>query len=133
MFAINIARRARVVFAFGLALILGVSAYGFAASNTVPATGMGDGSGTISGYTISDITYELDGTHSNITAVSFEVAGSVPPTKVEAQLVSGGNWFACDNGGSGSRYSCAVTGVTTAAANQLRVVAGSMAYTVPTP
>jgi hypothetical protein len=133
MFAFNVARRARTVFAFGAALILGVSAYGFAASNTVPATGMGDGAGTISGYTISNISYKLDATHSNISEVSFDVAGSVAPTKVEAQLVSGGDWFPCTNGGSGSNYSCTVTGVTTAAANQLRVVAGSMEYTVTAP
>ncbi len=132
MFIRHIARRARIVLSFGLALILGVAAYGFAAGNTVPDTGMGDGAGTISGYAVSNIGYELDADRDNITKVSFDLSGSVPATKVEAQLIDGGDWFDCTNTG-GSTWECAVSGVTTAAATQLRVVAGSQTYTVATP
>ena len=43
-----------------IALILAASIYGFAAANTVPGTSAGDGSGAISGYTVSNIVYGLN-------------------------------------------------------------------------
>ncbi len=119
--------RIRLFVILGVALILAVAAYGFAAANTVPGSGAGDGQGTISGYTIGNVKYTLDANPLNIASVSFTVAPDVAtnpaPTTVKAKLVSSGtSYFDCTNP-SGTTWSCPVTGVTVLAANELRVIA----------
>ena len=119
--------RVRTFTALAFALIFAVATRGFAAQNTVPVSAAGDGTGTISGYTISAVTYTLNTTNpQNLASVQFTVAnptGASAPTTVRAQLVSGGSWFTCSNGGTGTTWACAVTGVTAAAANSLTVIA----------
>jgi len=109
-----------------LGLILAGSAYAFAAANVVPESGAGDGNNTISGYTVTAVSYTLNSTNpANLDSVAFDIvatAGASAPTTVKAQLVSGGSWFSCTQG-SGNRWSCSVTGVTALAADNLRVVA----------
>ena len=117
----------RLLAMFGLILLLCAVAYGFAAANTVPASGAGDGSNTISGYTITNVTYTLNATNpANIDAVTFTVTpgtGASAPSTVKAKLVStSSTWFDCTNT-SGTTWDCTVTGVTATAANELRVVA----------
>jgi hypothetical protein len=120
-------RSIRTFAALALALIFAVSARGFAASNTVPISAAGDGSATISGYTISAVSYTLNATNpQNLENVRFTVtapAGTAAPTTVRAQLVSGGSWFTCGNGGSGTTWTCTLSNVTAAAANNLTIVA----------
>lgn len=63
-----------IVAPIALTLALGGSAYAFMASNTVSESSAGVGSGTISGYTVSNIQYTLSGTNNNpdqITNVIF--------------------------------------------------------------
>jgi hypothetical protein len=120
-------RNIRTFVALALALIFAVSARGFAASNTVPGSAAGDGSATISGYTITDVTYTLNSTNpQNLDNVRFTVtapAGTSAPSTVRAQLVSGGSWSTCGNGGSGTTWTCTLTNVSAAAANNLTIVA----------
>jgi hypothetical protein len=108
-----------------MVLVLAAAIYGFAAANTVPESGAGDGSGTISGYTISNISYALNAaTPSNIDSVSFDVtptAGAGAASTVYVQL-NGATWDSCANTG-GNTWSCNLTGVTALAAANLRVVA----------
>lgn len=131
MFAFRIGRHARRISSVGIALILGVSAYGFAASNTVAETGAGDGANTISGYTITNVVYTQD-TTGNITNVAFNVApsaGAAQATTVKVKLVSSAtNFQACTLSNAGTPVtskdaSCAITGVTARAADELRVIA----------
>lgn len=128
--------RPRFIAMSGLALILGVSSYGFAASNSVPAqTAAGDGSGTISGYTITNVKYTQDNA-GNITNASFRVA----PTQstagqaktVSVKLVSSATTYqSCtltnvlDSASAviAKDASCAISGVTASAADQLRIIA----------
>ncbi len=128
--------RPRFIAMSGLALILGVSSYGFAASNSVPAqSAAGDGRGTISGYTITNVTYTQDNA-GNITNASFRVA----PTQstagqaktVSVKLISTATTYqSCtlsnvtDAGGAiiAKDASCAISGVTAEAADELRVIA----------
>jgi hypothetical protein len=109
-----------------LTLILAASAYAFAASNVVPESGAGDGNEVISGYTVTAITYTLNSSNpANIDSVKFNIeptASAQPPTTVKVQLVTSGTWFSCSVVVS-PQWSCAVTGVTALAANNLRVVA----------
>lgn len=49
----------RMALPIGAALILGSSGFAYMAANTVPQSFAGNGAGTISGYTVSDIHYDL--------------------------------------------------------------------------
>jgi FlaG/FlaF family flagellin (archaellin) len=101
-----------------------VAGNAFTASNTVPNASLGQGANTISGYTISSISYNPNGSNpGNIDSVSFTISPAAAST-VTVQLVSGGSWYSCTNT-SGS-VSCATTlpQATASAANSLNVVAG---------
>ncbi|MBI1877784.1 MAG: hypothetical protein HYR94_06085 [Chloroflexi bacterium] len=111
-----------------LIMVFASSVYAFAAANVVPETGAGDGSNTISGYTVSNVTYSLNAASpANIDTVSFDLAptaGAGPATTVKAQLVTGGAWFNCTTPGASRDWDCSVAGAVTAlAANNLHVVA----------
>ena len=53
-------RKFRYVAAALAAVAIAAGAYAFTASNTVPATNAGSGSGAITGYTVSNVAYTLD-------------------------------------------------------------------------
>jgi len=112
-----------------VSVIFAAAVYGFAASNVVPESGAGDGTGTISGYTITNIDYNLNATTpTNIDSVDFDInptAGASAPGLVKIKLVSaGGNWYTCSVTVS-PNWSCTTTSpqATVATANQLQVVA----------
>ena len=105
--------------------LLGTATYALTAANTVPGARAGDGSGAISGYTVSNVQYAVNSTNpQNIDSVSFTLdtapgAGSI--TKV--QLAPAGSWYSCT--ASGADMTCpttAPTQATVAAASDLRVV-----------
>jgi len=113
-------------------VLLGVAAYGFAAANTVPDSGAGDGSGNITGYTVSNISYTLDSNDpTKINAVTFNLSAApsvLKPNVVKIKLVSSSNtWYTCTTNSTNSpyAYSCNTTApqATVQAADQLRVVA----------
>jgi len=117
--------RTRAVVVAVIALLLAVGVYAFAASNTVPGTEAGSGSGAISGYTVSSVAYGLNSTTpTNIDSVTFTIAPTSAGT-VKIQLASGGSWYACSN--TAGSVSCNTTSpqATVAAATQLTVVATS--------
>jgi hypothetical protein len=103
-------------------LVAGV--YAFTAANTVPATKAGDGSGAITGYTVSNVHYVLNGSDvSKIDSVTFDVdtaPGSGATIKI--QLVSAGSWYSCTN--ISTAITCTTTSpqATVVPADQLRVV-----------
>ena len=79
-----------------LALILSAVAYGFAAANVVPDSKAGDGTGVVSGYTISNIHYVLDTvTPSEIDTVTFTTDVAVPAT---------GTVYVVADNGAGTEY-----------------------------
>lgn len=116
-------RKARFLYPLIFALILAAVTFAYAAANTVPGSGAGDGSGAISGYTVSNVHYVLSTTDpSVIDQVTFSLAGAPTPTTVKIQLVTGGSWYSCTE--SGGTWTCNVGGaVTVLAADNLRVVA----------
>jgi len=102
--------------------------YGFAASNTVPTSAAGDGQATISGYDITNVTYNLDNADpGKISSVEFDIAAqdtnASPPSEVKIKLVAASTtWFPCTD--TAGHVSCTVGGsVTVLAADQLRIVA----------
>jgi hypothetical protein len=90
-------------------IILSAFIYGFAAANTVPETGAGDGSGTISGYTISNVDYTLlSGSPEDLGSVAFDVnptAGAGAAGEVQITVDGGTTWVSC-SGPSGSTWTC---------------------------
>lgn len=121
--------RLRYLVVLLVVLILAVSVYAFAAANTVPASGAGDGDEAISGYTITNVTYDTntDSDPSDIDLVSFDLApqaGAGAATEVFVKLVSSSNtWYPCTLATS-PNWDCPITGaVTTLSADELRVVA----------
>ena len=108
--------------ATAVAVVAGGS-YAFTASNTVPSTQAGQGSGTVSGYTVTSVGYTLNGSNpSNIDAVTFTISPATATT-VKAQLVAAGTWYSCVN--TTGSVSCATTSpqMTVATAATLNVVA----------
>jgi hypothetical protein len=116
-------RAARVWVTAIAAAILASSAYAFTASNTVPGTTAGSGSGAISGYTASAIVYTLNATTpTNVDQVAFTINPTTTST-VKAQLVAAGTWYSCIN--TAGAVTCATTSpqMTATTATQLTVVA----------
>ena len=118
--------RLRLLASIAMLLILSAAAYGFAAANTVPVSGAGDGSGTITGYTVGAVKYNLNATTpANIDSVSFTltpVGAAGAPTTVKAKLIASSTTYsACTL--ATTIWTCNVTGVTALAADELRVIA----------
>jgi hypothetical protein len=114
----------RLLLVIVLVVLAATGAYVFTASNTVPNTNAGSGSGTISGYTISGVAYNLNSSNpNNIDSVAFTIAPTTAGT-VKIQVVNGGAWYSCTNtAGSVSCDTTVGTQATVAPANQLTVVA----------
>lgn len=94
------------------------------ASNTVGATQAGDGSGTVSGFVVSSVKYNLNASSpNNIDSVTFNLdATPASGSTLKMQLASGGTWYTCTN--SAAAITCATTSpqATVSAATALRVV-----------
>ena len=120
-------RRHRLVPALILAGLLATASYAFTATNTVPGTNAGQGAQTISGYTVSNVTYDLDTSSGTamVTGATFDLtpdAGGPPPTDVEARLTPTGTYVDCTNS-AGTTWTCAFSGVTTQSMASLDVAA----------
>jgi hypothetical protein len=107
-----------------LAGALGVAGFAFTASNTVPDSKAGDGTGTVTGYVVSSVHYGLNSTDPTkadsvtFTLDSTPVAGST----LKAQLAPAGSWYTCTF--VATAVTCNVTSpqATVVAATNLRVV-----------
>ena len=95
------------------------------ASNTVDATKAGIGTAGISGFTATNIHYNLNATDPttidsvDLTLNSAPVTGST----AEIQLASGGGWYSCTGiDGTSMNLSCATTGELVADATDLTVI-----------
>ena len=104
-----------VVAAVAAAAIAG-GAYAFTASNTVPNSNVGAGSGTVSGYTVTNLHYALNATTPvNIDSLTFNVSPVIPSTgsgkvTVQALLTSGGpNTYTCTTNTAGDTVTCPTT------------------------
>ena len=122
MFIRNL-RSGRRLAALAIFSVIAVSAFGFAEANTfnggTDAGRAGDGSGTISGYNVTNIRYNLNEANpSNLDSVTFDLDASA--TNVKAR-VNAGTWATC-TGGPTTDWTCNVGG-TVASATSLQVVA----------
>jgi hypothetical protein len=116
-------KRMRLTAALLCAGVLAAGTYAFTASNTVPATRAGDGSGTISGYTISNVEYTTqtsDPSILNTYSFTLDAAARV----VHAKTVSGVTTYDTCTAGAGNSWTCtAASGTTVLSMDSLRVIA----------
>lgn len=111
--------------------ILASVVYAFAASNTVTDSKAGDGSGTITGFAVTNVVYTLNPTDpTTLQTVTFTLDSAAGTVKL-CMVGSGtppaftctGSWYPCTVTG-GTSVSCTIGGaVTVLAANALEVVA----------
>jgi archaellin len=106
--------------ALAIFAIVAMSAFGFAASNTVPGTNAGQGSSGVSGFVISNVNYSYSGP--DISNVSFDISPAAG--SVSVKLVAADTTFStCTLNVAGDHASCGITGVTVLEADELNVVA----------
>jgi hypothetical protein len=95
-----------------IALLLFAMAAAVTSTNALPATRAGDGTGTISGYTISNVQYTLNATTpQNVDSVSVTLT-TTPTTGSTKKLGLAGSsgsttWYTCSN--SGATLTCPTT------------------------
>ena len=106
----------RVAGAVAAAAVIGGSAYAFTASNTVPNTNVGAGSGTVSGFAVSNLHYGLNvTTPTNVDSLTFNVSPVIPSTSsgkvaIQVQLSAGGpKSYSCTTNTAGDTVTCPTT------------------------
>ena len=119
-------------------LAIAGSAYAFAASNTVPESAAGSGATEVSGYTITDLVYDLNATDATlIDEITFTVTpddGGPTALSVLVQTAAGGGWTSCalvDGDPSVVNATCTFGTLAVADVTALNIVASST--TNPTP
>lgn len=116
----------RFLAATGVAAALGIGAFGYAASNTVPESGAGDGANTISGYTVSAVKYNLASNSTDIDSWQFSltpIGGNPAPTVVRSKIVATSTTYVTCTLAT-STWTCdPTTNVSVASADDLRVIA----------
>lgn len=117
-----------------LVVVLSAATYGFAAANTVESSQAGEGSGTISGYSVQNISYILDSSDpSTFDTVTFDLylddGSTNAPDTTTVQVgfsTSGGSpstWYSCSVNGSLPDWSCSISGESVLNAEEFHVVA----------
>lgn len=117
--------RMRIVGTLVVAIALALGAYAFTATNTVPGTSAGSGSGAISGYTVSNVQYVLNATTpSDIDSMTFTLNASA--TTVKAKVVAASTTYTDCTIVGGVNVTCDFSpDVSVASADQLSVIATS--------
>ncbi len=117
-------RNLKVLSIVAVVIVLAVSSYAFAAANTVPDSQAGSGSGVVSGYTVTNVVYNLNASDpATLDSVDFTL--SAVATQVQIKLVAAGStWYTCTIA-TGNDWTCDTTGATVASMDELNVVASS--------
>ncbi len=108
-----------------LVLVFAITAYA-SANSGLAERGAGSGTGTVSGYSISNVAYTLDGDAPNaVNQVAFSVSpsgGAPAAVQVYVTVDGGATWVAC--AGGPPNWSCNLGGVaaSTIDGNTLRIV-----------
>jgi hypothetical protein len=116
-------RRHRVLVAVACALAVATTGSALTATNTGTGGKAGDGTGAISGYAVSGISYTLNvADPRNIESVRFTLDG--PASSVRARINTGA-WAVCVPAAGVNTWTCPLGTVAAIAALTLQVVAAS--------
>ncbi len=115
-------RRRGVAIILAAAVAMGFGAYAFTATNTVPASNAGDGSAAISGYTITNVQYQLEAANAaNVNSVTFTTSANAGTVK--AKVVASSTTYTDCTGGPTAWTCDFAPNPTVVSADQLRVIA----------
>jgi hypothetical protein len=103
------------------AIIIASTTHALASDNTLGSVGRGEGAGSISGYSVSNITYRFASDPTKIDSVIFTLDGNASSVKIKLND-SASNWYPCSLMG-GHDWNCQTTGATIKSAETLRVFA----------
>lgn len=109
-----------------VALVFASTAYALAASNTLADAGKaGDGNNTVSGYTITNVMYNLNPANpALIASVEFDLDAAASDVQASLTDLSGPTeTFADSCTNSGTHWTCTFTGVSAMDADNFRVIA----------
>ena len=117
--------RPRLALVALLAVVLAAASYAFAAANTVPGSTAGSGTGAVSGYTASSVSYTLNTDPSKVDAITFTLSPT-STSAVKVKYTNAGSWSTCTNDGSG-HITCDYSGspIALSAIDNLTIVAVS--------
>jgi len=117
--------RSRIIGILVVAAALATGAYAFTATNTVPASSAGSGSGTISGYTVTGIAYTLNATTpSDIDSMTFTLNANA--LTVKAKIVAASTTYTNCSVAGGVNVTCNFSpDIDITTADQLSVIATS--------
>ncbi len=117
--------RSRTIGILVVAAALATGAYAFTATNTVPPSNAGSGSGTISGYTVSAVAYQLNATNpSNIDSMTFTLSANA--ATVKAKVATGTATYTDCTVAGGVNVTCDFSpDIAITTADQLSVIATS--------
>lgn len=114
-------RSSKMFFVVLMVLVFATTAFAFAATNTVPASYAGEGASVTSGYTVSNVAYNLNATTpSNIDSVQFQLSATAGTVKIKL-VAAGSTYYNCSY--SAPTWTCTTAGATVTAADELRVIA----------
>ena len=105
-------RRATGVLALVLACTIGVGAYAFTASNTVPNHSAGAGAGTVSGYVIespTEYTFDESGTHMTKVEFNLDHAASDVQVALSKAAPVTADWSDCGASGVSTPFAVKCT------------------------
>ena len=107
-----------------VALVFASTAYALAASNTLADAGKaGDGSNSVSGYTVTGVTYNLDaGNPSLIASVEFDLDAAASSVAASLTDASSNETFASGCSNSGNHWTCTFGTVSALDATTFRVI-----------
>ena len=119
----------RLIFSPVVLLILFIIAgsvfisYAFASTNTGPSPVSGEGVNAISGYDVTNVSYQSGSDPSRIDSVSFTLSAAAHFVKIKL-IASQSNWYDC-NPLSGYDWVCDTAGASLISTDQLTVVASN--------
>jgi len=115
-----------------LAIIVAGGVYGFAAANSVPASAAGYSASVVSGYTITNIVYDLNATDptlvDKITFLAAPSTGTLVAALAKIQTVTAGAWTSCvlvAGTAPSMTVTCTTTGLPIADITALNIVVSS--------
>ena len=118
--------RLRIAGALVLGLLVAAAVNALVASNTVPSTAAGSGAGTISGYNVTAVKYNLDASNpANIESVQFTLDASATTVRIKLDSGSSTYYPAANCTASGNNWTCTTilpSQATVDGANELSVV-----------
>lgn len=115
----------------GLLVGLAIGVYAITASNSVPATNLGDGNNAINGFAVSNVHYAIDGTNANsvnnvqfyLTAATGANATNVTVKVGSSTYTSVGGSPPCSVAGDHQTWTCVTTGLGAGGPTNLEITA----------